>query len=209
MLYPVQYTFVTGLDIGLRYPVTLFNSYHRFYNLTKPYEIITYLDTIKHIKNKKYRSMYPYKRNRDAIYDLLSDYIIRMLPPLSILAVENIDYKNGWSSVIQLNIFVNMLKKKCNRIGIQFIKVDATNTSNMCPRCGHIDKNNRDKSKHVYICNNCGLICNDDAIAAWNIHNRAYEMIFGRTFDVTIGGYTPVVVRENKNISFCDMIPSC
>lgn len=213
LLYPVQYVFVTGIDVGIRYPITLFNSYHRFYNITEPYGIISYLQylqtSIRNSKSnrEKRRLKRDYKEKKRAIVDILSQYILKTLPPYSILAMEDINYNQGWPTLLQLKTLESNLQKGCKYMGIQLVKVDPTNTSNMCPRCGTINKNNRDKIRHVYLCDKCGLICNDDAIAAWNIHNRAYEMIFGRKFDNTLEGYIPVVVRGNKNIPFINIIP--
>lgn len=213
MIYPISYVFVTGIDLGIRYPITLFNSYHRFYNITQPYELITYLDDLNYkilkTKNKKEKKRLKneYENRRIAMVVILSDYIMKILPPYSILAFEDINYKDGWPSLLLFDLLVNRLDILCKQKGIQLVKVDPINTSNMCPRCGHIDKNNRDKVRHIYVCNHCGLVCNDDAIAAWNIHNRAYEQVFGRKFDTTIGGEIPVIVRENKNIPFNNIIP--
>ena len=213
LLYPVQYVFVTGIDIGLRYPITIFNSYHRFYNITEPYEIITYLNYLQCLiresksTSEKNRLKKEYKVRKKAIVDILAQYILKTLPPYTVLGIEKMNLNQGWPTLIQFGRLIDILQDGCSKKGIQLVRVDATNTSNMCPRCGHVDKDCRDKKRHVYLCNNCGLICNDDAIAAWNIHNRTYETVFGRKFDNTLEGYIPVVVRGNKNIPFLNIIP--
>lgn len=47
--------------------------------------------------------------------------------------------------------------------------VDAFKTSQRCPKCGRINKNNRDHYNHEYRCDRCGYRTNDDRIGAMNI----------------------------------------
>ena len=42
-------------------------------------------------------------------------------------------------------------------------------TSQRCPKCGRINKDNRDHDLHLYHCDCCGYSSNDDRIAAINI----------------------------------------
>lgn len=51
----------------------------------------------------------------------------------------------------------------------QVITVSANYTSQRCPKCGYIDKDNRDKTKHEFCCKQCLYISNDDRTAAMNI----------------------------------------
>ena len=57
------------------------------------------------------------------------------------------------------------------------IKVDAHYTSQMCPKCGHTHKLNRDHKKHCFCCRNCGYRSNDDRIGAMNIYMRGVQFI--------------------------------
>ena len=49
------------------------------------------------------------------------------------------------------------------------IKVNPAYTSQRCPKCGTICKENRDKNNHIYHCNHCHYQSNDDRVAAMNI----------------------------------------
>ena len=49
------------------------------------------------------------------------------------------------------------------------IKVNPAYTSQRCPKCGTICKENRDRAKHIYRCNYCYYQSNDDRVAAMNI----------------------------------------
>lgn len=61
------------------------------------------------------------------------------------------------------------LKYKAHLNGSEVVKVDAHYTSQRCPKCGRIFKENRDHGLHMYICDRCGYRSNDDRIAAMNI----------------------------------------
>lgn len=50
------------------------------------------------------------------------------------------------------------------------LKVPAQYTSQRCPRCGRINKANRDHQKHLYVCDRCSYQSNDDRIGAMNIY---------------------------------------
>lgn len=62
-----------------------------------------------------------------------------------------------------------MLQYKANRTRSKVITVSAHFTSQRCPKCGHIDKGNRDQSSHSFCCQMCQYRSNDDRIAAMNI----------------------------------------
>jgi IS605 OrfB family transposase len=51
----------------------------------------------------------------------------------------------------------------------QVIKCDAHYTSQRCPKCGLIDSENRNKTKHEFCCKACSYRTNDDRAAAMNI----------------------------------------
>lgn len=53
--------------------------------------------------------------------------------------------------------------------GSLVVKSDAHYTSQRCPKCGHIAKENRDRSKHEFHCQRCHFRTNDDRAAAMNI----------------------------------------
>ncbi len=61
--------------------------------------------------------------------------------------------------------------------GQKVIKVDPHYTSQTCPKCGHIEKANRDKKKHLFCCKNCGYTSNDDRIGAMNLYRMGIEYL--------------------------------
>ncbi len=69
------------------------------------------------------------------------------------------------------------LTYKAMEHGQKVIKVNPRYTSQTCPKCGHIDKNNRDKQKHIFCCKNCGYKSNDDRIGAMNLYRMGIEYL--------------------------------
>ena len=55
--------------------------------------------------------------------------------------------------------------------------VDPAYTSQTCPVCGYVDKNNRDKRTHTFKCIRCGYQSNDDRIAAMNLFAKGNEYL--------------------------------
>jgi len=65
------------------------------------------------------------------------------------------------------------VKTLCEREGIPFKPVPAKCTSITCPKCGYIDKKNRNGER--FNCQNCGYQADADIVAAMNIAKRAYD----------------------------------
>lgn len=65
--------------------------------------------------------------------------------------------------------FEQFLTYKANLNSSAAVKVPAKYTSQRCPKCGRIYKDNRDHELHLYTCDKCGYKSNDDRLAAMNI----------------------------------------
>ena len=66
------------------------------------------------------------------------------------------------------------------------IKVDPAYTSQSCPKCGHIEKANRDKKKHLFTCKNCGYQSNDDRIGATNLYRMGINYLIDSQVPSTV-----------------------
>ena len=73
--------------------------------------------------------------------------------------------------------FRQMLEYKANLIGSKVIFVDPKYTSQTCPKCGHVEKSNRDKKNHIFKCKTCDYTSNDDRIGAMNLQRKGIEYI--------------------------------
>ena len=76
------------------------------------------------------------------------------------------------------------LKYKAQRNSCLVINVDPRYTSQCCPKCGHIEKSNRDKKLHCFCCKNCGYRSNDDRIGAMNLFNLGLNWIKEQTENI-------------------------
>lgn len=74
-----------------------------------------------------------------------------------------------------------LLTYKAHANGSEVIKVDAAYTSQRCPKCGRIHKENRKHETHEYICDSCGYRSNDDRIGAMNIYTLGTMYVSGDT----------------------------
>lgn len=63
-------------------------------------------------------------------------------------------------------------------------KVNPAYTSQICPKCGHTEKANRNKHKHIFCCKNCGYTSNDDRIGAMNLYRMGIELLVPDTVTV-------------------------
>ena len=73
------------------------------------------------------------------------------------------------------------LDYKARRNKSMVLKVKPDYTSQRCPKCGRIHKDNRKHETHEYICDNCGYRSNDDRIGAMNIQTLGALYVSGDT----------------------------
>ena len=88
---------------------------------------------------------------------------------------ENRYEHNSWA-FYQLEQFLTY-KAELNHSKV--IEVSAKYTSQRCPRCGRINKENRDHELHLYKCDRCGYSTNDDRLASINIQYLGTEYVTG------------------------------
>ena len=88
---------------------------------------------------------------------------------------ENRYEQNSWT-FYQLEQF---LTYKAQLNNSKVIEVSAEYTSQRCPKCGRIDKDNRNHDLHLYQCDRCGYSTNDDRIASINIQYLGTEYVTG------------------------------
>ena len=97
-------------------------------------------------------------------------------------ATEKVRRKDRYVSVSwSYYDFEQKLKYKAQRNSCLVINVDPHYTSQCCPKCGHIEKSNRDKKLHCFCCKNCGYRSNDDRIGAMNLFNLGLQWIKEQT----------------------------
>jgi putative transposase len=93
-------------------------------------------------------------------------------------ATEKVRVKNRYVSISwAFYQFRQMLEYKAEINGQKVITVDPKYTSQTCPKCGHIEKSNRNKKLHSFKCKSCQYQSNDDRIGAMNLHRKGIEHI--------------------------------
>ena len=85
-------------------------------------------------------------------------------------------YENVSWAFFQLAQF---LTYKSNLNSSKTIELPAQYTSQRCPKCGRIRKENRDHHLHLYTCDKCGYRTNDDRLAAINIQQLGTRYVSG------------------------------
>ena len=103
---------------------------------------------------------------------------------------DGINY-NRVASLLRLNNIKHVIKRLANKRDIAVSWVNPKYTSQQCPICGHINKDNR-ITQEVFCCENCFHNNNADINAAINIKNRMeikeYKNLLMK-FDKEFNGY--------------------
>jgi len=73
----------------------------------------------------------------------------------------------------------SFLTYKAQAIQSAVVKVNPAFTSQRCPKCGMIEKNNRHHETHEYWCAQCQYRCNDDRLGAMNIAMLGQDWLNG------------------------------
>jgi len=77
-----------------------------------------------------------------------------------------------------------MLEYKAKMNQCQVLTVDPKYTSQTCPKCGHVEKSNRNKRTHSFTCKNCHYTSNDDRIGAMNFWRKGVENVSKETIGI-------------------------
>ena len=188
-------TNIVGVDLGLNFIATAYDGEKTtFYSGKKVKEYRAHYKKIRQeLQSKNTKSA---KRRLKAINNRENRYIndvnhciskaLVNSNPNSVFVVENLTnirpalakvkkkdryYMVSWS----YGDLINKLEYKALLQGSTLIKVNPKYTSQTCPICGKIDKNNRNKRLHIYKCKHCGYSSNDDRIGAMNIYAKGIE----------------------------------
>ena len=188
-------TNIVGVDLGLNFIATAYDGEKTtFYSGKKVKEYRAHYKKIRQeLQSKNTKSA---KRRLKAINNRENRYIndvnhciskaLVNSNPNSVFVVEDLTnirpalakvkkkdryYMVSWS----YGDLINKLEYKALLQGSTLIKVNPKYTSQTCPICGKIDKNNRNKKLHIYKCRHCGYSSNDDRIGAMNIYTKGIE----------------------------------
>ena len=103
---------------------------------------------------------------------------------------DGINY-NRLASLLHLNDIKHVIKRLANKRDIAVSWVNPKYTSQQCPICGHINKNNR-ITQEIFCCEKCFHNNNADINAAVNIKNRVFIKEYKKSlmkFNKEFNGY--------------------
>ena len=100
-------------------------------------------------------------------------------------STEKVNINNRYVSVSwAFYQFRQFLEYKAQMNNSIVIAVNPKYTSQQCPKCGHIEKANRNKKHHIFCCKNCSYTSNDDRIGAINLLNKGIQYIESQSKEV-------------------------
>ena len=192
---------VIGIDRGLRFLATTYDSQNKttFFDgksimrKRDKYKALRASLQAKGTKSAKRRLRKLSKRENRWMSDVnhqISKTLIDKYGKNSLFVMENLSNVRFNTNELSKNMrgkvsswafgqFEQFLTYKAELNESSVIEVSAQYTSQRCPRCGTIDKENRDHNNHLYTCKNCGYRSNDDRIGAMNIQELGRNYISG------------------------------
>lgn len=196
---PFEINKIVGIDLGINFLATTYDSEGEtiFYNGRKikskrgNYKILrkqlqecgtkSAKRKIKSIGSRENRWMSDINHSiTKALVDKYGENTLFVLEDLTGVrnSTEKININNRYVSVSwAFYQFRQLLEYKAKMNKSMVIAVDPKYTSQQCPKCGHIEKANRDKINHIFKCKNCSYQSNDDRIGAMNLWRKGIEYI--------------------------------
>lgn len=196
---PFEVNKIVGIDLGINFLATTYDSYGKtvFYNgrhikskrghykiLRKQLQECGSKSAKRRIKSTGSReNRWMSDINHSITKALVDKYGANTLFVLEDLtnvrtATEKVNINNRYVSVSwAFYHFRQLLEYKSKINNSLVIVVNPAYTSQTCPKCGHIEKANRDKKNHIFKCKNCNYQSNDDRIGAINLWNKGIEYI--------------------------------
>lgn len=192
---------IVGIDRGLRQIVTIYDSrgntkfingraiaYKRrkYYHLRKQLQKAGTKSAKRHLKKLEHReNRWMSDVNHQiskTLVDRYGDNVLYVLEDLANVNFEKQFATNSQTRDLHSWAFYDLQQKlayKANMHQSKVITVDASYTSQRCPRCGIIKKDNRNHQLHLYQCENCGFSTNDDRVGAMNLYELGKQYMTG------------------------------
>ncbi|HCQ91531.1 MAG TPA: transposase [Clostridium sp.] len=190
---------IVGIDLGINFLATVYDSYRKtiFFNGKQVkakrghYKILrkqlqecgtkSAKRRIKSIGSRENRYISDINHNiTKALVDHYGANTLFVLEDLTNVrtSTEKVNINNRYIFVSwAFYQFRELLTYKAQMNQSLVIAVNPKFTSQMCPKCGHTEKSNRDKKRHIFCCKNCNYQSNDDRIGAMNLWRKGIEYI--------------------------------
>lgn len=190
---------VVGIDLGINFLATTYDSFDKttFYpgrpikSIRGKYKILRkQLQEVNTKSSKRKIKTVGQRENRyisdinhsitKALIDKYGENTLFVIEDLTNIrnATEKVRIKDRYTFVSwSFYQFRQYLEYKAQTNKCMVIAVNPKYTSQQCPKCGHIEKSNRNKSKHIFCCKNCSYKSNDDRIGAMNLYRKGIDYI--------------------------------
>lgn len=190
---------IVGIDRGIRFLATTYDSKGntKFYsggkakNIRAKYKYLRTKLQRKHTKSSLRRLRNIGKRETRWISNenhKISKALVKNNPNNTCFVLEDLkNIRNATTKVRKGNKYIlvswpyyqlqEYLEYKAKLHGDLVIYIDPHYTSQICPKCGHLEKSNRNHDTHAFTCKSCGYSSNDDRIGAMNIFRKGLEKI--------------------------------
>jgi len=190
---------IVGIDLGINFLATTYDSYDKtnFYSgrpiksIRGKYKILRkQLQEVNTKSSKRKIKIIGQRENRyisdinhtitKALIDKYGENTLFVIEDLTNVrnATEKVRIKDRYTYVSwSFYQFRQYLEYKAQTNKCIVIAVNPKYTSQQCPKCGYIEKLNRNKSKHIFCCKNCSYKSNDDRIGAMNLYRKGIECI--------------------------------
>ena len=192
-------TIIVGIDRGIRFLMTCYDSLGR----TTFFDGKEVLERRKQYKAKRselQKKGTPSARRRlkamgsrenrwmSDVNHCLSKALVETYPAGTIFVLEDLSGIRGSLVKAKRNEryervswayadFEAKLRYKAQRAGQRVVLVNPAFSSQECPKCGHVARENRNKRRHVFECVKCRYTSNDDRTAAMVLMKRGKEKV--------------------------------
>lgn len=193
---------VVGIDLGTRFLAVSYDGKESKFYRAWDTPLQTYMEQYsarrERLKAKDSRSA---RKRLKALSDEMQAYlqegidktvkaILDGAEPHTVFALEDIQASvhlrerfsrddMGKLPTVVFDKFSRALREESQKRGHIFVHVSTVSTSTTCPKCGMIEKRNRNHHLHLYSCA-CGFRSNDDRTAAMNIRKRGIARLTSR-----------------------------
>lgn len=190
---------VVGVDRGINFVVATYDSKHKS-NFVNGKAIKQKRAKYKALRKELQQRKTPSARRRlkaigqrenrwmQNVNHCVSKALVKNNPKHTLFVLENLSgVRSATEKVRRKNRYVSVswpfydlekkLKYKAALNESSVINVDPRYTSQTCPVCGHTEKTNRNKKKHIFRCKTCGYTSNDDRIAAMNLYRMGINYL--------------------------------
>lgn len=194
-----EITNVVGLDFGMNFLVTAYDSHGKttFFsgrelkNRRAQYKGLR--REIQQHRTSLARSKMKDMGSRESrwvkdVCQVLTKQLIERYGPNTLFVIEDLTgIRSETERVKRADRYVNVswpfyqlratLEYKVALNNCRTIAVNPAYTSQTCPKCGHIERGNRNKKLHEFKCCTCGYRSNDDRVAAMNLQRMGVNHI--------------------------------